>query len=734
MDRMFRVLALAVTTLISAGEAVAADGTFHVRGLGGAGGMFVPSVSPYDPNLMFVACDMSGTYRSQDGGKSWEMFHYQQMNGNSGSAFPAYFPKRIFWNRAADLRVSEDQGRTWKSCATNFPWGNAAIAFLTAVPGTPDVLFVSTANGLWRSEDDGKSFAQVLTAPAKAVVALGAKLCTFSGPNTFQASMDSGKTWTAMPVASFGNNSIFGFTGGADASGSALFASVWNLGIARSRDEGKTWQVVYPKYEDQRILQMAAGQTKTVYAAQNGGGWCKAAWASADGGDTWTNCFRMTGPDKNVEASWVQTQLHWGYVIMANGFAVNRADPKTAFLTTQGDFYITRNGGTSWQQCMNEILGVLPGDPGIRYRCTGLEVTSCWGYYFDPFDKAREYIAYTDIGFGRTVDNGKTWIWSGQGSPWINTFYNIAFDPEVPGRLYAACSSRHDIPHWTHVSPNEPKNPSHVGGVCVSTNGAVTWKSLGAGLPKKPCTDICLDPTSPKEARTLYATFFGEGVFKSVDGGQTWEPKSEGLGHDGNRHAYRIRRHPKSGNLYCLITGCREGARNFRIPGGVWKSTDAGATWSDITDTAKLFWPTTLVVDPNDENRIFVTAATAPDHPQGGVYRTRDGGKTWAHVLKDADVARSGGSTFDHFMSVAIFPDDPQLVYAGTSLHGLWYSRDGGERWSHYGAFPFANVQSINFHPDDHKKLYATTFGAGVWVGPHLPPGEERSATPGDVP
>ena len=73
-------------------------------------------------------------------------------------------------------------------------------------------------------------------------------------------------------------------------------------------------------------------------------------------------------------------------------------------------------------------------------------------------------------------------------------------------------------------------------------------------------------------------------------------------------------------------------------------------------------------------------------------------------------------------MSVAIFPDDPRLVYAGSSSHGLWFSRDGGNTWSHYVAFPFRNAQSINFHPDEHQTLYITTFGGGVWLGPHLPP------------
>jgi len=717
---------LALLSLAIAGAPAAAGDVFEVRGLGGAGGMFVPSVSPYDPNLMLLACDMSGSYRSTDGGKTWALIHYREMSDNVSSAFPAYLPDKVYWNQGAALRVSADKGKTWRATAETFPWEKQAILYLAAFAGTPEAVFVGTDKGLWRSEDGGKAWTQVLAEGSRDVVALGDKLFTVSGANTLQSSTDGGKTWTGSKIEPAATNKVFGFTGGKDADGSVLFASAWKVGVLRSKDDGKTWQTMINKYEDQNILQMASNQTRIAYAAQSGGGWCKNVWSTADGGDTWNVCFRMGGADKNVELSWVQTQLSWSYYVTQNGFSSSRSDANFAMIATQGDLYFTRDGGKTWTQQMNEILRPQPGDPAIRYRCTGLEVTSCWGYAFDPFEKSREYIAYTDIGFGRTVDNGKTWSWGGKGSPWTNTFYDVIFDSEIKGRMYAACSNRHDIPHWTNVGASDPKKPSphNVGGVCVTDDHAVTWKPLAGGLPKKPATSVCLDPTSPKEGRTLYATLFEEGVFRSTDGGANWVKKSNGLGNQGNMHVYRVRRHPKSGNLYCLITGCREGQRDFKVPGGIWKSADKAETWTDITSTLALVWPTNFAISPDDENTIYLTAATAPGKAQGGVYKTTDGGKTWKHILKDADFAKTGGSGFEHVMSVTIHPDDRNLVYVGSNAHGLWFSRDAGATWNHYAAFPFKNVQSINVHPDDHTKLYLTTFGGGVWVGPHLPPAQ----------
>jgi hypothetical protein len=90
-------------------------------------------------------------------------------------------------------------------------------------------------------------------------------------------------------------------------------------------------------------------------------------------------------------------------------------------------------------------------------------------------------------------------------------------------------------------------------------------------------------------------------------------------------------------------------------------------------------------------------------------------------VLTDADVAQTGGSGYDHFMSVALHPDDGTLVYVGSNAHGLWLSQDGGDGWQHWQSFPFSNVQSVNVDPRDTARLVATTFGGGVWEGPHLP-------------
>ena len=86
--------------------------------------------------------------------------------------------------------------------------------------------------------------------------------------------------------------------------------------------------------------------------------------------------------------------------------------------------------------------------PQPTWLCNGLVVTTTWNYYVDPFQPDRRYICYTDIGFAISEDHDKTWISAQRQtpSPWNNTTYELAFDPEVKGKAWGAFSGTHDIP------------------------------------------------------------------------------------------------------------------------------------------------------------------------------------------------------------------------------------------------------------------------------------------------
>ncbi len=695
------------------GGARAAEKAFEVTGMGGAGGMYTPSVSPYDPNLMLISCDMSGSYRSLDGGKHWELIHCKQISG-SRACRPLFLRDASLWASGSTLKVSRDKGATWTPVVTGeAPWANAGITRLAANDSEPPVLFVGTGTGLWRSPDGGKTWESCVEGKCTGVVALGSRVfaAVESKGKVFWRSSDAGATWQGSAIPQAKGNPLSSLAGGQDGGRPVLLATVPEVGTIRSSDGGPNWQVVH-EFKGQNDVLMATNQTNVAYSASR-----REVFRTTDGGKRWPSCFRMSGDGANVERSWVQTQIHWGYSISPLGMGVSASDPSLVMVSTQGDFYISRNGGRSWYQSMNRPVGVKPGDPGYRYASTGLEVTSLWRYYFDPADHSRRYIAYTDIGFARSVDAGETWIHSARGCPWANTFYEVAFDPYVKGTMYAATSNRHDIPHWTHVNSNTPR---HAGGVCVSGDGGVSWKVLGKGQPELPCTSVCIDPKSPKGTLTLYATYFEGGVYKSTDNGLTWVRKSEGLGNRLNLHALSVQVHPKTGDVYCAITAHRHDSE-FPVPGGIWKSTDGGDTWTDITKSLGLAWPANFAVHPENPDVISLTAATIPGGRQGGLYKTADGGKTWTRLLRDEDFAKTGGQGYVHVLYVNLHPDNPDFVYLGTSGHGLWVSQDAGKTWQRFEEFPFGSVTNVTFDPRDTTVMHVTTFGGGVWKGHYLP-------------
>jgi hypothetical protein len=258
----------------------------------------------------------------------------------------------------------------------------------------------------------------------------------------------------------------------------------------------------------------------------------------------------------------------------ANGVTINRV------ILVRNEPHLTHDGGVTW---FGGHTYPAPGQktgPRSAWVCNGLVVTTAWHFYIDPFEPNRQYICYTDIGLARSTDAGQSWIWWGpkSWSPWRNTCYEMAFDPETPGKIWGAFSDVHDIPNDNIVS--ERHGHQLHGGVCLSTDFGVSWKSQTEGLPRKPVTSIVLDPTSPKNARTLYAGVFDEGVFKSTDDGKTWTLKKTGLGHPDNMRVYRVILH-HDGTLFAIICAKRPASGQPLMPEGtgLYRSKDGAETW-----------------------------------------------------------------------------------------------------------------------------------------------------------
>lgn len=727
---------------------------YETVGLGGGGAMYAPASSRHDPDLMFLSCDMSGFYRSGDGGKSWRMVDFRQTKGSTRLR-PLFHPadEDVVYFKGL---ISRDRGLTWRSLGPDTPKGILEMALdpagerlmivgtddgayvsrdrggawtkcgdvsgsavgLYVDPGSPGnerTIMIGTSEGVFVSTDDGRTFAE------KTVGLPWNDLRDFAAGR----SRAKGKVlaYCTLPAKNVGGRYVGGLYISDD-----LGAS-WHSALGEGTQKGlkKIGRWGASDISQYILLGVAEDRPETVYVTCRGVGYHppnhSTVYRSDDAGKTWRAVFNrdFRFPNLNVENGWVSHSLSWiwGGFHTPSGFHVNPRHPDTVMWTDGGELFVSPDGGRSWQAAYTTLasdrgrLGNKPGRKVGRWTSNGLEVTTTWQYHIDPFDHERHYICYTDIGFAVSEDGGKSWRNNSRtsGAPWTNTTYMVAFDPQVKGRAWAAMSSVHDIMHWTYVH-DQVRGP---GGVCYTEDHCETWQVRSEGLPSAPCTSIVIDPNSPRESRTLYCTMFGHGVYKSADGGRSWQKKSSGIRLAENPHTVLVKLHP-DGTLFCCVTGRRRGLK-FAALGGLYRSTDGGESWEDITASQPLHWPTGFDLDPTDSEVIYLPAATIPGGREGGIYKTTDGGRSWTRLLRDEDFAGKGGPSYVHGMFVTVDPQNPERVYFGTGSHGLWYSSDAGTTWKQSPDPPFGSVHRVSWHPEDHSTIYVTTFGGGVFKG-----------------
>lgn len=254
----------------------------------------------------------------------------------------------------------------------------------------------------------------------------------------------------------------------------------------------------------------------------------------------------------------------------------------------------------------------------------------------------------------------------------------------------------------------------------ASLYSGMRWRTIGplrAGRTHAACG-------VPGQPNVFYIGAVNGGVWKTNDYGRTWHPifDSEPTGSIG-----AIAVAPSDPKI--IYVGSGEGLHrpDLSVGDGMYKSTDAGKTWTHLglRDSQQI---AAVAVDPENPDRVFVAALGHPfgPNPERGIYRSTDGGKTFERVLYKNEY--TGGS------DVEIDPQNPQIVYAalwqsqmapwenggwnGTE-GGLFKSTDGGTTWRKIGdGFPAGVVQvDVAIAPSEPSRLYATVaYGRKVGI------------------
>jgi len=236
------------------------------------------------------------------------------------------------------------------------------------------------------------------------------------------------------------------------------------------------------------------------------------------------------------------------------------------------------------------------------------------------------------------------------------------------------------------------------------------WKSTNGGVKFKPIFDkynqsigaVTIDQDHPDtvwvgtgETWTRNSISIGDGIYKTVDGGENW--KNIGLGN--TEHIGNIIIHPKDPNIiYVAVLGHLWNANEER---GVYKTTDSGETWEKILFIDENTGCADLAIDPENPNILYagmwdfrrLPYFFTSGGPGSGLYITRNGGSNWKKVTKGIPVGTLGR------IAVSVSPVDPNIVYAliESEKSALYKSKDKGKTWDKINDTPAMGARPFYF-------------------------------------
>ena len=324
------------------------------------------------------------------------------------------------------------------------------------------------------------------------------------------------------------------------------------------------------------------------------------------------------------------------------------------------------------------------------------------------------YVGAVNGGVWKTTDYGRTWhpIFDDQPTGSIGA---IAIAPSNPDIVYVGSGEGLQRPDLS------------VGdGIYRSDDGGRTWTHLGLRDGQQ-IPQIAVDPRSPDR---LFVAVLGHpygpneerGLFRSIDGGRTFQKV---LYRDPDTGAVDVVLDPSNPDIvYAALWEARQGPWEngaFSGPGsGLYKSTDGGSTWRQLTTGLPTFEADGLgrigiAIAPSRPSRLFLTIDARQN---GGLYRSDDGGESWTIVSADPRVTERGSD----FAEVKVHPTNPDIVFTGSIV--TWKSTDGGKTFSAFRGAPggddYHRIWINPRHPDvmliaSDQGVIVTVNGGETW-------------------
>ena len=750
-------------------------------------------------------------FKTTDGGQTWTPLPLPTGDAAVYVMGRAPTDSTLYAGCGGNVRKSSDGGQTWVKITP--PGRNGDLHDIAVDPRNPNVLYLPRrAYGIVKSADQGATWTPINQGLNNVTVSLlaaphvpcsGTVYATgTSGEGTYMTT-NRGITWTNVTEGGITHP----WTDEIQVSPHDP-QTVWQVAdvaeVFRSTNGGITWTKTIDtygpgfRYGSVYALAPAPSDPDVIYALKNGFGLFK----STNGGQSW---------------SW--TFLHQSEVDYTYSIAVHPQDADIVYSGYSPkpfqDWAMVRrttDGGVSWSTVLSvphssgiTSVAIDPQDPDTLYAgsagATGGQVlksanggdtwsplnphfTMCtiWGQpqlIVDPRNPSIAYAGTWLAGTWKTTDAGATWTLL-RGAPLSATA--LSMDPGNSSVIYLADRAAPKLwkttdagATWTQVADFASGGaflvnrvlatgealyvstfgPSlHGGRLYKSTNGGVSWINVTGPLPRS-VLDVAVDPSNPL---TVYVTTHIYGAFKSTDGAASWQQMRAfpDIG------AYDIEVDPLAPRILyaCGLSGsvprwCAPGGYTFADSAGVYKSTDAGATWQRILTTTNEC--RAIRLHPNNHNVLFAAALDA------GLQVSTDGGAHWRSYNAGLDsllltscavggdklyVGTQGCGVYAgdlntsnwslawaatrsskpvpqvYSLQIKVDPTNSRRIYVGANPGGLFRSDDGG--WTFYDKNfltpsviaddPFRQgYYTYDLNPADPSEVWLGTWGKGIY-------------------
>ncbi len=626
---------------------------------------------------------------------------------------------------------SADSGQNWQNIFTDAPV--ISIGALAIDPNNPDVIWAGTGeansssfsfvgNGIYKSEDGGMTwqhkgleqtayFGRIVVDYSNSNRIFAAATGTLFTPNEERGifrSMDGGATWERVLFVSDSTSGIDIIQDPSDPD--VLYAAMWE------RMRGLTYRRSY-------------GPTSGIYK-------------STDGGTTWNP---------------VNNGLPGGGIMGRIGLAISQQEPKRLYafidLNVNGNptaaVFRSLDEAASWQRTndaliegMNSTFGWYFGqirvDPnnGNRFYVMGVDMfrsddggnsyIQLAGYYNIDQIYVDHHAHYIDPASGKiwhgcdgglytSIDYGTTW--NKINNLPMTQFYAIEVDYQNPYRIFGGTQDNNTIgtrdggiDSWERLLggdgfyvavdynyPNVIYAESQWGNLYKSTDGGNSFNYIAAWSERTNWSSpYVMHPANPQ------ILYFGTyRVWKTYNGGMAWTPVSEDLTNNLTASGFSTISTLAISSIKpdYVLAGTDDGRVHI--------STNAGATWTDISQGLPLRWITRVAFDPFDENTIYVTVSGFRwDEPHPYVFMSNDLGVHWIPIQSNLPELPVN--------VIAVDPEIPGRLYVGTDA-GIFYTNDYGGLWlSLQGGMPQVAVTSLNLH-NPTRTLVAGTYGCSAW-------------------